>query len=180
MNYKIALRPLLITILLLLFPLYGEFYIDGWNWGPMGFVAAFVMIFSTLLIWELITRKSTSKFYKTGVGLAMFGCFAIIWWNLAVGFIGWEDNPINILFFLIVLIALGWGIVAKFNSKWSERAMYVTAAAQFVAPIIGLLMWQGATTFREGGAIEILTRNLFFVLIWIMAALCFRYAAKGK
>ena len=54
---KNLVRVLLAVGLMLLIPLYGEFFIKGWNWDAAGFVFAFVLLFLTGVAIDIAARK---------------------------------------------------------------------------------------------------------------------------
>ena len=61
-NVNIIIRPLLVTMGILLIPFFGNMYIDGWNWPWTAFTFFGVVLFSTSIAYELV-----GKYAKTGV-----------------------------------------------------------------------------------------------------------------
>lgn len=61
---KIFLRPLLITFILLLIPILGSMFVQGWNWGPLDFITMVVLIFGTGLLVEFANKKIKNRNYK--------------------------------------------------------------------------------------------------------------------
>ena len=60
MRQKSIVRAALVTIGVLLIPLWGIFYVDGWNWDWHGLVVAGAFVFSAALTYELgASRKNT-------------------------------------------------------------------------------------------------------------------------
>ena len=47
--------------------------------------------------YELAARMTGNSAYRTG-GIAVAAAFILVWMNLAVGVIGTEDNPLNLLY----------------------------------------------------------------------------------
>src|SRR5690625_3892807 len=47
---------------------------------------------------EIAVRKSTLRTYRLAVAVALFTAFCLVWANGAVGIIGAENNPINLLY----------------------------------------------------------------------------------
>ncbi len=86
--YKNILRIALITALLLLIPLAGNSFVEGWNWDLFDFVFAGILIFGTGLAYVLITNKSRSTAYRFTVGFTLAIAFLLIWIQAAVGIIG--------------------------------------------------------------------------------------------
>ena len=61
-NVKIIIRPLFLTVGILLIPLFGNMYIDGWNWPWTAFAFFGVILFGAGLAYELV-----GKYAKAGV-----------------------------------------------------------------------------------------------------------------
>ena len=54
-------RPAWITALILLIPVLGNHFVDGWDWDLGGFVVAGIFLFVTSLTYELVTRKAAQS-----------------------------------------------------------------------------------------------------------------------
>ncbi len=61
-NTSIIVRPLLLTIGILLIPFFGNIYVDGWDWHWTAFAFFGVVLFCAGLVYEL-----AGKYAKTGV-----------------------------------------------------------------------------------------------------------------
>lgn len=64
MQNKNIVRITIVVGLILLIPLFGNLFIDGWNWGIGGFIFAFVMLFSTGLAIDFAARKITNPVFR--------------------------------------------------------------------------------------------------------------------
>jgi hypoxanthine-guanine phosphoribosyltransferase len=49
--------PALVTAIVLLIPLLGNCFVDGWNWDFRGFVLADTFVFGAGLTYEMVTRN---------------------------------------------------------------------------------------------------------------------------
>ena len=82
--------------------------------------------------------------------------------------IGSEDNPYNLLFFGVILLALAGAVAARFRPAGMALAMAVAAAAHSAVAV--------------GGMVEDLRGGIFslaFAGLWLLAAALFRKAARG-
>jgi apolipoprotein N-acyltransferase len=61
-NTNIIIRPVLLTVGILLVPFFGNMYVDGWSWPWTAFTFFGVVLFSADLAYEL-----AGKYAKTGV-----------------------------------------------------------------------------------------------------------------
>ena len=150
--------------LLLLLPL-----VAGAPWTLSDFVFAGVMFGTVGLAFELIARKSSGFAYRAGASAAIIAAFLTIWVNGAVGMIGNEDNPYNLLFVGLLPIALAGAIVARFQARGMALAMIVIAALQ-VAVAAG-----GLAADPRGGVFSII-----FAGPWLISAALFWNASQER
>ena len=148
--------------LLLLLP-----WVANAPWTPSDFIVAGVLLGSVGLAFEFIVRKSGSLAYRSAAALAVIGAFLTIWVNGAVGMIGSEDNPYNLLFGGVLLVALSGAIVARLEPAGMARAMVIAAIAQAAVGAAGL-----STDLR--GAVF----SMAFAGLWLLAAALFWQAAR--
>lgn len=156
-----------IPAFLLLLPLLAMQFTDEVNWTASDFIFAAVLFGSVGLAFEFIARKSGSLAYRAGAALAVVAAFLTIWANAAVGLIGSEDNPYNLWFGGVLLVALFGAIVARFAPTGMMRTMVTTAVAQAVAGGFGLASDVRGAVFSIG-----------FAGLWLLAAAFFRNAAR--
>jgi hypothetical protein len=148
----------------------------GVNWTLSDFVFAIVMIGGTGLLFELATRISRNWAYRGAVALALLASFLIVWINGAVGILGNEDNPANLVFGVVLAIEIAGAIVAKAKPGPMVRAMAVTAGAQ---ALIGLVVFaRGIAAHEPSGAFGLLLLIEGFAVLWAASALLFAKAAR--
>lgn len=158
-----------IPALLLLLPLVAMQFTQEVNWTRSDFVVAAVLFGSVGLAFELIVRTSSSLAYRAGAALAVFAAFLTIWVNGAVGMIGSEGNPYNLLFGGVLTLALTGAIVARFEPAGMARAMVAAAIAQAAVAAFGL------SIDVLGGVL-----SLAFAAPWLLAAALFAKAARER
>lgn len=166
------------TGFLLLIPLLAIQFTVEVAWDPGDFLVAGALVFVTGLTYKMITRKSGKSAYRFAVGLTLATALLLIWSNLAVGLIGSENNPINLLYFGVLAVGTIGATIAQFQSHGMERALYATALAQVLVTVIALGI--GIQQFPGSSFFEILGVNGFFIVLWIESALLFRYAAQEE
>ena len=156
-----------IPVLLLMLPAVAMQFTSEVNWTTSDFIFATILFGSVGLAFELIVRTSDSLAYRFGAGLAVVGAFLTIWVNGAVGMIGSEGNPYNLVFGGVLLIALVGAVLARFQPAGMARAMAVTALAQVVAGAAGL------TTDPLGALL-----SMGFGGLWLLSAALFWNSAR--
>lgn len=148
-------------------PMVAMQFTDEVNWGPEDFLFATGMIGGVGLLFELTVRAQASWAYRAGVALALAASFLLVWINLAVGILGNEDNPANLMFFILPLFAALGAAVTRFRPRGMAWTMTLTAAGQVIVLIAA--WWMGF------GVIAPITA--FFATLWLLSAALFRQAA---
>jgi hypothetical protein len=98
--------------------------------------------------------------------------------NFAVGIIGTEDNPANLMFAGVPAVAIVGAAIARFQPLGMACALVATALAQALVAVITLIAGLGSTGPSWPGDILFLTR--FFAALWVGSALLFRKAAREQ
>jgi hypothetical protein len=151
---------------LLLTPLVAMQFTSEVNWTPSDFAFAGIMFGGVGAIYEFTVRKMASPAYRGGVALALAAAFLIIWVNGAVGMIGDEGDPANLMFAGVLAIALFGSVLARFRAGGMAVAMAAAAVAQAVAGGAGMLL------DPLGGLL-----SAAFAGLWLLSAALFRRAA---
>ena len=157
---------------LLLLPLRAD---APWTLSDFIFMGALLAIACGTV--ELAIRASGNSAYRIGAMVAVGAGFLLVWMNLAVGIIGSEDNPINLIYFGVLGVAVAGSVIARFDAPAMAKAMFVTGAAQMVVTIIALIAGWGR--WEPPGAAGIVALNAFFAMLWLLSAGLFRRAARG-
>src|SRR5688500_12362544 len=124
--------------LLLLLPLVAMQFTDEVAWTGFDFIFAGVMIGGVGRLFEMTVRMARDNAYRSGVGFALAAAFMIVWATGAVGMIGNEDDPYNLLFIGVIGLALAGAIAARFRAAGMARAMAVAAAAHAAFSVFGM------------------------------------------
>ncbi|WP_205478613.1 hypothetical protein [Sphingomonas arenae] len=163
---------------LLLLPLIAMQFTTEVNWTFGDFLFAAMMFGLVGLTLELVVRASPSWFYRGGVAAAVLATFLLTWSNLAVGFIGNEDNPANALFFGIPALVLLASALAGFRAGGMVWAMVLAAAAQIAIPLA--IMSFGLGDPVRIRPIEFPIATGIFTALWLTSAALFRHAARER
>ncbi|MEO7277971.1 MAG: hypothetical protein ABIW33_08115 [Sphingomicrobium sp.] len=146
------------------------------NWSLLDFVVAGVIFAIVGGTFELAVRANGDRNYRAAVALALAGGFFTVWINLAVGIVGNEKNPVNLVFFAVILVAVAGSIAGRFRSGAMARAMAITGTLQ---AMVGLAVF--ATGLGRGerpGEAGLLMLILGLSAFWIGSALLFRQSAN--
>lgn len=159
--------PLLAMVLKLGVPDPGTGTTDGVNWGPMDFAIVGVLVLGAGLLFEFASARAGTGAHRAAVGIAVLAGLMLVWVNLAVGMIGDEGNPANLMYVLVLAVALICTSVARFEPREAAIVMFATAGAQALVAVIALV----------AGLDPTLPADAFFIAAWIASGLLFRQAS---
>ena len=162
---------------LLLLPLIAmQFGAEGVDWGPEDFIVMGAMLGLACGAYELVTRLPGGRAYRAGFALAIFGCFFLVWINLAVGIIGSEDNPANQMYLAVLGIVIIGAVAVRGRAKGMMAVTALAAVAQVTIAAIALAGNLGADGI--GWPRDVIGCTGIFVALWLGSAGLFRMAAK--
>lgn len=159
--------------LILLLPL-----VTGAPWTLFDYIVAGGLLGGAGLVLELVVRASGSLAYRAGAGLAVAAAFLLIWVNGAVGFLGSEDNPANLMFAGVIAIAVLGSVIARFRAAGMAWAMFAAAAAQVSVGVIALAL--GWSSPGNAGLYEVVMGTSVFGALWLLSGGLFRKAAEKQ
>ena len=162
-----------ISAFLLLLPLLAMQFTTEVTWTGSDFGAFGAMLVAACGSYELAARMTGNTAYRAAVAVGIVAAFLLVWVNLAVGIIGSESNPANLLFGGVLGIGLIGALIARFEPQGMARVLIATALAQAAVLVIALI----ALT-AELGPLFMLTG--FFVALWLLSAWLFRKAAREQ
>ncbi len=172
---KSLTRLALATVGLLLIPLVAMQFTKEVNWTLSDFIVMGVLLFGAGLTYVLVARLGSNGSYRLGAGVAVAAGLLLVWGNLAVGFIGNEDNPANLLYGAVLLVAAVGALVARFRAPGMARAMFGAALTQVAVPLVAAAIWRPELNL---GMLYVVALNTIFAGIWAVAGWLFRRAGR--
>jgi hypothetical protein len=169
--------PALIAALILVIPVLGNHFVEGWNWGVAAFVLLGTLVFGLGLTYQLVTRNVDILAYRAGVGVALVAALPLFWMNWVQA--ADDVNPAALMYFWVLVVGFIGAAVARFRPRAMALALFVTALAQAVVLAIAVIRNLEATPWTAplwrgfGG-------NTVFLLLFVGSALLFRKAARGQ
>ena len=154
----------------------------GVQWTPGDLVAMGLMLAVACALYELAmrSRSSGSRAARAGFGLALATAFLTVWVNLAVGMFGSGDDPRNLMFVGVLLVAAVGAALARFRPRGMRLAMAAAAVAQLMAALAGAAgAAVGPGPGSAGQAMETILVAAF-ALPWLASAWLFRRADAGR
>lgn len=164
------------ALFLLLLPVLAMQVTTEVAWGPGDFVVAGVLLFGAGITYERLARRMDGVAYRAAVGIAVGAALLLVWTNLAVGIIGDEGDPANLMYAGVLAVGLVGALVARLQPRGMARAAFGTAVALILVAAIALSAGSGSP---GSGPLEIVALNGFFAALFVGSALLFRKAARG-
>ena len=172
--------PALITALILLIPLFGNHFIDGWNWPPGAFVVVGALLFGVGFAYQLATRNRDAIAYRAAAGVAFVAAFVLVWGNVVQRA---DVNPDAGMFLWVPLVGIIGAAAARLRPKGMARALFATALAQALVLAIALRMMfsrNPQVTFWTPPELRGFAGNAFSVMLFTGSALLFRKAGREE
>lgn len=172
-NKRIIIILSSITVLLLV-PLTAMQFTDEVAWTFFDFVIAGVLLYGTGLTYELIARRGGILIYRAAIGLALAAALLLVWVNLAVGVIGSENNPANLMYIGVLGVGLIGAAIVRLRPRGMALTLIASAITQALAAVIALVIPFSADVP------EILGVNGLFVFLFTCSALLFWRAGTAE
>ena len=127
--------------------------------------------------------------YRAAVGISCATGLALVFINAAAGVIG--DGPVNLMYGGVVAIGFAGAWIARFQPRGMATALFATAVAQLLVPVIALVTWKAGRQDLltdphsphppfHPGIVPVFGLNAAFVLLWTVSALLCRNAARKQ
>ena len=166
----------LATAAILMLPLAAMQFTREVNWSLFDFLVMGVLLGGSGLAYVLLSTISSNTAYRAGTAVAVAAGLLLVWVNLAVGIIGSEDNPANVLYAGVVLVGLLGAGIARLQPRGMARALFAAAITQMLVPVTALLIWRPALNDPPGVA-GVFMLNAFFAALFVVSGLLFRHAS---
>ena len=142
--------------------------VEGVVWTASDFLLMGGLAVATGLMLELAVRMSRNRAARAAAGVAILAGFLTIWINLAVGMVGSEDNPYNLMFAIPLAVAVAGAFLNRHRPAGMAGAMFAAAIVEAAVGLVGLGE-DPRGGFLSGG----------FALFWLLSAWLFRKAARN-
>ena len=166
--------------LLLMIPLAAMQFTEEVNWDLFDFLVMGGLLFGVGLAYELVGRRIEKTAYRAAFGVGLVTAFLLAWVNGAVGIIGNEGNPANLMYGGVILIGVIGALFARLRSPGMVRALFAMAFAQMLVPIVALFIWPPqVASWGAAGVFGVFILNAFFAALFVISALLFQRASTA-
>ena len=143
-------------------------------WTASDFLVWAAMLLVACTVADVALRKA-KNFITLAAGLIAVGAgFFTVWVNLAVGIIGNENDPHNLAFMAVPMVALVGGVIARLKPDRMAVAMLVAAVVQLAAAAFAI----SDGRIDQGSRVtEIVFATLIMPGLWLLSAGLYKKAA---
>src|SRR6185503_16154819 len=90
---------------------------------------------------------------------------------------GSEENPANVMYGGVLVVGVIGAVIARLEPMGMARALFATALAQFLVPVVALIRWPADFS---PGVVPVFGLNFCFVLLFAGSAILFRLAGTNS
>ena len=137
----------------------------------------------TLFLKDIMSNANTTGNiqYRGALALAGVSALLLFWVTGAVGIIGNEGNPANLLYFGVLAIGIAGALVSRLKPRGMTRVLFVMAIAQMLVPVIALAAWRSEIdSWGAAGVGGVFLLNAGFALLFAGSAWLFHKAWNGS
>ena len=121
---------------------------------------------------------NSKKTYRKAFGVGLAGAFLLFWVNGAVGIIGNENQPANLMYGIVFVVGFIGSLVARFKPRGMAYTLFAAALVQMSVPVIALIIWPPPTTSWSPSIPGVFVLSAFFAILFIISARLFQRAAR--
>jgi hypothetical protein len=178
MKSKNIIYLALATGVILLIPFAAMQFSAEVAWTAFDFTFAGTLIFGAGLLYQFLSVKGGNTAYRVAAGLALAAALLLVWINGAVGIIGNEGHPANLLYLAVILIGILGAAFARLRPRGMSNVMFLAAVAQALVPVIALFLW-AETLSEPPELVGVFMLNGIFALLLIGSGLLFRHSGAA-
>ena len=177
-NIKNAIRRkmwmvALSTLFILMIPLTAMNFTDEVTWSLGDFLVMGSLILVSGTTYLGISSLSGTFAYKAGIGVTVLSLFLLIWTNLAVGIIGNEGNPFNLMFIAVFVLVFAGAWRSKFSAKGMSNTLFSAASLQAIIPVLAIAAG-GVDTGLASETLGMFVLNSILAAMFTIAGVLFR------
>lgn len=173
-----------VAVLIVFIPLSMQFTNDvQWNEA----IAYSVILLAVGGAYEMVVAlKKQSSAYRFAFGVGFAGVFLLGWVSGAVGIIGSENNPANLMYWAVFAVGFIGSLLSRFKPRGMAFTLFAAALVQISVPVIALFIWPAQTSWGAAGVIGVFILNSIFAVLFAGSGMLFLRAtdefepAKGK
>ncbi len=161
---------------IMLVPVSVQLFSGNFGWSIFDFIGVAIILLAGCLIFDFTARRAPNLSYLAGAGAALAAGFGSLVVNGAVGLVGSEDEPHNLLFLFVLIIAIGGAAIAEGRPSSMARAMFTAALTHVFVSVALVLKARGIS---DGDPQMEVVGLAMFAGIWLASGWLFQHASKS-
>lgn len=163
----------IVTVLALMIILATQFTREvQWN-ETVAYVVILLVLGGAYELWQWL--RTCNRTYRIAFGVGLAGMLFLGWVSGAVGIIGSENNPVNLMYWAVPAVWLVGSLISRFKPRGMARTLFVVALVQFLVPVVALII-SPEVSWGDAGVIGVFILNSIFAALFVVSALLFRRA----
>jgi len=162
---------------LLLIPLVAMQFSDEVVWTLSDFAFAGTLLLGTALLFDAARKRVRGRAYRAAAGLALGTSLFLVWTIGAVGVIGEDGDPADLMYGAVLAAGLIGAAAARLRPEGMARAAFAMAIVQALVTVIALLAGKHEAAITS--VYELVGVNAFFIALFVASGWLFRRAAPA-
>lgn len=121
--------------------------------------------------------RTRSKIYRLAFGVGLTAIFLLGMVSGAVGIIGSENNPANLMYWAVFAVTLIGSLLSRLKPRGMSYTLFTAALIQLLVPVIALNIWPAQASWGDAGVIGVFILNFIFATKFAASGLLFRRAS---
>ena len=166
-----------VVALILLIPLAMQFqpFVDEVQWNEaVAYGVILLVIGGFFELWQWL--KTRTRAYRIAFGIGLAGVLLLGWVSGTVGIIGSENNPVNLMYWVVFAVGLIGSLISRFKPRGMARTLFATAFVQVLVPVVALII-SPEVSWGNAGVIGVFVLNSIFAVLFVGSAMFFRRAS---
>lgn len=145
----------------------------------LGVLAALLIVSPFAMLSPTLPR---SRAYQLAIGLALAATFILFWAIGAGSFMGTDDeHPADLVYVVVPIVGISGAIIARFQPRGMARALFATAVAQMLVPVIVVIAGLNLVPISTSDLVSFtVIANGPFAALYLVSAGLFRKAAREQ
>ena len=168
-----------VVVLILMITLTAAMHLtDELQWGEVVAYGVILLVAGGFYeLWQWLKTRISVYRFAFGVGLA--GVLLLGWVSGAVGIIGSENQPVNLMYWAIPVALLTGALISRFKPRGMARTLFVVAIVQLLVPVTALII-SPEVSWGNAGVIGVFVFNAIFAVLFAGSGLLFLRAAHKE
>lgn len=169
--WAVIVALILMILLAMQFTNFGQVEVQ-WN-EAIAYSIIFLVVGGAYEMWQWL--KTRNRAYRTAFVVGLGTVFLLGWVSGAVGIIGSENQPINLMYWAVPAIGLVGSLISRFKPRGMARTLFAVALVQFLIPVVALII-SPEVSWGNAGVIGVFVVNSIFAVLFAGSGLLFRRA----